>query len=155
QGDATAQYNLGFMYAKGEGVPKDDAEAVKWYRKAADQGLADAQYNLGVMYAVGKGVPKDDAEAVKWYRKAADQGLAGAQYNLGLMYRYGMDVPKDAAEAYAWYNLAAVSGGGDSFYRKQRDEIEKTMSPGNLVKARARANELKKLIEERRVAKGR
>ena len=47
QGDATAQYDLGLMYAKGQGVPQDYAEAVKWFRKAADQGDASAQYNLG------------------------------------------------------------------------------------------------------------
>ena len=68
QGDAIAQYNLGLMYAYGEGVPEDDAEAVRWYRLAADQGHAGAQYNLGVMYANGRGVPEDDAEAVRWYR---------------------------------------------------------------------------------------
>ena len=67
-------------------MPQDYAEAVKWYRKAADQGDAAAQFNLGVMYATGQGVPQDYAEAVKWYRKAAEQGHAGAQYNLGVMY---------------------------------------------------------------------
>ena len=76
QGDATAQFNLGFMYANGEGVPKDAAEAVRWYRLAAEQGLAIAQFNLGNMYANGRGVLKDDAEAVRWYRLAAEQGLA-------------------------------------------------------------------------------
>ena len=39
-GMAEAQYVLGIMYDNGEGVPENDAEAVKWYRKAADQGLA-------------------------------------------------------------------------------------------------------------------
>ena len=57
----------------GMGCPKDYAEAVKWYRKAAEQGDAEAQFNLGLMYADGEGVPKDYAEAVKWYRKAAEQ----------------------------------------------------------------------------------
>src|SRR5512137_2931812 len=83
--DAESQCNLGFIYAKGEGVPKDAAEAVKWFRKAAEQELASAQYNLGLMYAKGEGVPKDAAEAVKWFRGAAEQGLASAQYNLGLI----------------------------------------------------------------------
>jgi TPR repeat protein len=50
-GDAKAQSKLGEMYASGEGVPEDDTEAVKWYRRAADQGFWLAQYNLGVMYA--------------------------------------------------------------------------------------------------------
>ena len=42
------------MYANGQGVPQDYAEAVKWYRLAADQGDADAQSYLGVMYAKGR-----------------------------------------------------------------------------------------------------
>ena len=54
-------------------MAKDQAEAVKWYRKAAEQNLAKAQYNLGVCYAHGEGVVKDQVEAVKWYRKAAEQ----------------------------------------------------------------------------------
>ena len=78
-----AQYNLGIMYYNGQGVPQDYAEAVKWYRLAADQGDAYAQYNLGVMYDNGEGVPQDYKEAVKWYRLAAEQGHAKAQYNLG------------------------------------------------------------------------
>ena len=84
QGDADAQFILGYMYNKGEGVAENDAEAVKWYRKAADQGYAEAQNNLGAMYDKGYGVAENDAEAAKWYRKAADQGHADAQYNLGL-----------------------------------------------------------------------
>jgi uncharacterized protein len=110
EGDAEAQYNLGRMYARGEGVPKDPAEAVKWYRKAADQGQASAQINLGKMYANGEGVPKDASEAVKWYRKAAEQGIDTAQYGLGLMYALGEGVPKDYVEAYRWANLAAGAG---------------------------------------------
>ena len=49
QGDADAQYNLGDMYARGDGVPEDDAEAVKWLRLAAEQGHADAQFSLDIM----------------------------------------------------------------------------------------------------------
>ena len=70
------------LYA-GKGVAKDQAEAVKWFRKAAEQNYAQAQYNLGVCYTHGEGVAKDPVEAVKWYRKAAEQNLAKAQYNLG------------------------------------------------------------------------
>ncbi|MCP4827986.1 MAG: sel1 repeat family protein, partial [Proteobacteria bacterium] len=51
------------MYNKSLGVSEDYAEAVKWYRLAADQGYADAQCNLGVMYDNGQGVPQDYAEA--------------------------------------------------------------------------------------------
>ena len=63
-----AQFNLGITYASGRGVIEDEAEAVKWYRLAAEQGYANAQYSLGNMYASGRGVIEDEAEAVKWYR---------------------------------------------------------------------------------------
>ena len=72
QRNADAQSYLGDMYDRGQGVPEDDAEAVRWYRLAAEQGLASAQLNLGVMHARGEGVPEDDAEAVRWYRLAAE-----------------------------------------------------------------------------------
>ena len=110
QGNANAQVILGLKYDTGEGVPQDDAEAVRWWRLAADQGVAEAQYNLGVRYATGRGVPQDDAEAVRWYRLAADQGFASAQYTLGLMYANGEGVPQDDAEAVRWYRLAADQG---------------------------------------------
>jgi uncharacterized protein len=110
QGNAFAQYSLGFMYDNGEGVPENDAEAVRWYRLAADQGDADAQLNLGVMYDDGEGVPENNAEAVRWYRLAADQGDADAQLNLGVMYDDGEGVPENNAEAVRWYRLAADQG---------------------------------------------
>ena len=59
QGNADAQFNLGVMYDKGQGVPQDYKTAVKWYSLAAEQGLAAAQYNLGFMYYNGKGVPQN------------------------------------------------------------------------------------------------
>ena len=67
------------MYSDGKGVPQDYDEAVKWYRKAADQGLAEAQFDLGLIYQKGQSVAQDYGEAVMWYRKAAAQGDAKAQ----------------------------------------------------------------------------
>ena len=66
QGDADAQYHLGVIYVGDQGVPQDDAEAVRWERLAAEQGDARAQSHLGNMYHYGEGVPQDDAEAVRW-----------------------------------------------------------------------------------------
>ena len=63
------------MYANGRGVRQDDAQAVQWYRKAAEQGYAQAQFNLGNMYVDGRGARQDYAQAVHWYRKAAEQGI--------------------------------------------------------------------------------
>jgi len=82
QGDADAQFDLGYMYFVSKGVPENDAEAIKWWRKAAEQGHADAQYELGVAYANGWGVPEDKAEALKWWRKAAEQGHKNAKIYL-------------------------------------------------------------------------
>ena len=112
QGNAEAQFYLGFYYEQGVGVgvTKDLAEAAKWYRKAAEQGHAIAQYNLGVFYAQGAGVTKDLAEAVKWFRKAAEQGYARAQDNLGVCYYSGAGVTKDLAEAVKWIRKAAEQG---------------------------------------------
>ena len=74
QGDPIAEYNLGFMYYRGQGVDQNYKETVKWYRKAAEQGFAIAQNNLGSMYYDGTGVSRDYKEAEKWFRKSADQG---------------------------------------------------------------------------------
>jgi tetratricopeptide (TPR) repeat protein len=109
-GDAQAQFNLGYSYDTGQGVEKDEVEAVKWYREAADQNYVDAQCNLGSHYYSGIGVAKDYAEAAKWFRKAADQNNAIAQYNLGLCYSNGHGVAEDWVEAAKWFQLAADNG---------------------------------------------
>ena len=79
-GNAKAQYNLGQWYCDGDHwVHKDKGLAVKWFRKAAEQGDAPAQCRLGWCYEIGEGVETNAAEAVKWYRKAAEQGHAEAK----------------------------------------------------------------------------
>src|SRR5579883_3511133 len=75
QGDAYAQAELGFMYAKGRGVAQDYGQAAQWFRKAADKGDAFAQANLGLLYATGQGVARDYAAAASWYRKAAEKAM--------------------------------------------------------------------------------
>ena len=109
-GDAFAQFSLGFIYANGEGVAENDAEAVKWYRLAAEQGNVFGQFSLGFMYVNGEGVTKNEVEAVKWYRLAAEQGYAKAQADLGIMYAKGDGVPQDDVQAYKWVTLAATQG---------------------------------------------
>ena len=58
---------------------QDDEEALRWFRRAAEEGHADAQYNLGYMYLNDRGVRRNLVEAVRWYRLAAEQGHADAQ----------------------------------------------------------------------------
>ena len=81
QGNASAQYNLGMMYANGQGVTQDYAEAVNWYRKAAEQGDDSAQSNLGLMYVMGKGVTQDNVYAHMWWNIAASNGIEKAEKN--------------------------------------------------------------------------
>jgi tetratricopeptide (TPR) repeat protein len=82
-------------------------EAVKWYRKAAEQGVAKAQFNLGWMYDNGEGfLPEDKVKAAKWYRKAVEQGSGNSAFNLGMMYETGEGVTQDYAEALKWFRKA-------------------------------------------------
>ena len=83
QGHAAVQAILGYMYTTGNGVPKDDAKEVYWYRKAAEQGVAQAQGNLGAMYHNGVGVPEDYVQAYAWSSIAAAQGRGMAKENKG------------------------------------------------------------------------
>lgn len=103
----------GFMKLAGgetREAPKDDQQAVAWYRKTAEQGDAHAQYILGLMYFDGRGVARDDQQAEAWYRKAAEQGYSSAQVNLGLMHVSGRGVAKDDQQAVAWLRKAADQG---------------------------------------------
>ena len=115
-GDATAQNDLGCAYSKGQGVEQDFAEAIKWWRKAADLDLPGAALNLGLAYLSGQGVPQDYTEAARWNRKAAEQGLAGAEHNLGNAYFKGQGVPQNYVEAVKWYRRAAYQGLAASQY---------------------------------------
>ena len=132
------------MYGKGQDVTQDYAEAVKWFRKAAEQGVAAAQFNLGIMYDNGLGVTQDYAEAVKWFRKAAEQGYAKAQYNLGVMYDNGEGVPQDDAHAYMWLKLAVSRlppGEGRDIAVKNRDIAAMGMTTAQLFESHKLARE--------------
>ncbi len=110
QGDATAQYALGWLYEEGVGVAKDLAGAARWYGKAAAQDHARAQLRLGLMHAKGRGVGQDFARALRWFLGAALQGDAAGQNNVGWMYYDGLGVPTDDREAALWFRRAAEQG---------------------------------------------
>ena len=93
---------------------KDYAEAVKWFRQAAEQGNAYAQSRLGRCYYDGEGVTQNYEEAVKWFRLAAEQGNAFAQRNLGYCYHKGLGVTKNQVEAVKWNRVAAEQGDADA-----------------------------------------
>ena len=123
------------MYDNGDGVAEDDAEAVKWFRLAAEQGLANAQHNLGVMYDNGEGVPQDVAA----FRLAADQGFAEAQVSLSFIYANGIGVPQDLVLAHLWSNLAATHGQAGG--AENRDLFATLMTPDQIAEAQRLARE--------------
>jgi TPR repeat protein len=106
-GDVNAQVHLGVIYLTGDGVAKNDTEAVKWLRKAADQDSPLAERYLAEMYFKGRGVPADDEEAAKWLRMAAEQNDAQSQYNLAVLYTQGRGVIRNMKEAMNWMRKAA------------------------------------------------
>lgn len=133
QGDATAQAQLGFAYAKGDGVLHDSKAALSWWQKAAEQGEMSAQVQLGILYAKGEGVSQDYEEAAKWYRKAAEQGDVSSQNLLGVLYSLGKGVPYDCVKSYFWLSLAARQkhdiiairdAVGSDLSTAQREEVE-------------------------------
>lgn len=99
-----SQATLGFLYLNGKDVLADDQMALKWYRKAADQGNANAQFGVGFMYAVGRGVAMDLSESRKWYQRAADQGNAAGQAGLGISL---LNANPDDQTGMAWLRKAS------------------------------------------------
>ena len=72
------------MYQLGEGVPKDPAEAAKWFRKAAEQGEPHSEGNLAEQYVSGNGVPQDFVQAYLWYSLAVARGAADMERQLAV-----------------------------------------------------------------------
>ena len=98
-GHATAQNNLGFLYANGLGVPKDVEEAYKWYYLAAEQNECCALTNLGDFYKNGTVVEMDKAKAIEYYIRAAELGYDMAQVKLGVAYINGEGTEPDHEKA--------------------------------------------------------
>ena len=109
-----AQFNIGRMYARGEGVPQNYAEAVRWYRMAADQGNAHSavQPRRDVLPRPGRTSELCRGGALVSHGRRP--GRAEAQSNLGVMYVLGQGVPQNYAEAVRWFRLAAAQGNANA-----------------------------------------
>ena len=114
EGDAEAKYQLAQSYMT-EGNKQE--YALKWFRRAAEEGHAAAQFVIGSLYLEGfrgdnntEFLKQDYQEALKWFLKAAEQGESEAQYHLGEMYAMGKGVEKDETQAIEWYFKAAKQG---------------------------------------------
>lgn len=103
-----AQFALGTMHERGEGMKQDHNLAFHWYLKAATTGHMGAQFNLGLMYMQGRGKPRNIDEALRWYRASASQGYPPALVNLGAAYLDGLGMDRNAAAGLALLKLAAL-----------------------------------------------
>ena len=136
-GDSEAQYFLGHLYAKGQGVAQDHDAALTWFRSAATGGDAYGQFALGYVYEHGQGVERDLSVAARWYRAAAEQGNLAAQNNIGLMCEQGRGMPRDYVQAYFWYARAATGAGRDRD-RAARNlvQVSRKMAPAEIAAAK-------------------
>jgi TPR repeat protein len=121
-GDPIAMFELGLIFLTsdgGSGFPQDDAEALKWFRKASEAGVAKADRYIGLLHEGGRaGVPRSQSEALRWYRSGAEKGDADALAKVAEAYergKYGLSA--DQAEAERWYRRAATAGSGFAMAR--------------------------------------
>jgi uncharacterized protein len=105
--DVKAQYNLGLMYASGDGVAYDATKAASYFKMAADQGYREAQYTLAVMIFNKELENLDYLQAIQWYQAAAKQGHLKSQENLGILFYRGDAIDQDINSSLYWFQLAA------------------------------------------------
>ncbi len=117
EGDIQAQYALGMAYAKGEGLPVLDTQAVYWIKKASDAGLADALVRMGELLLDGEGVERDPAEALRLFSTAARAGDVRGEYARGICCLYGYGLMKDPEMAVRYLKAAADRGYPQAQYR--------------------------------------
>jgi hypothetical protein len=142
QGNIEAQFALAQAYDHGRDVPKDKAEAVRWYRLAALQGDMFAQNALGDNYWEGMGVQKDDRESVRWWRFAAGKGFSPAQHSLGkILSGGGQGVRPDKVQAYMWLALSAAQG--DHEAGRQGDILSRQLTRVEIMNAKQLINQWK------------
>ena len=109
---------IGRCYETGDGVGKDLAEAVKWYRMAAEEGHVQAALELSKCYTFGFGVRKNRVTSSKWLRRAAEGGHVSAMMLLAHRYQRETvgDVDYNPREAVKWFRKAAEQGNAEAMY---------------------------------------
>ncbi|HEV8600237.1 MAG TPA: serine/threonine-protein kinase [Gemmatimonadales bacterium] len=132
-GNVVAQRRLAGLYDRSQ-VPGHDAEAVTWYRKAADAGDLPSLLRLGQLLHLGKGVPQNELDATAKIKTAAEADYVPAWTILAQRYEQGLGVRKSDKDASYWYRRAAEKGDvaaqakvGDMYARGKgfdKDEVE-------------------------------
>jgi len=117
-GDAVAQMHVARLYQSGAlGVTRDQAQALTWYLKSANQGNLDAEASLASMYKTGVGTAKDENQADLWsgrafaqIKRAAESGDAAAMGQLAVAFETGFGTQSDPAQFLVWERKAAEAG---------------------------------------------
>lgn len=124
-GYAPAQYEVGYAYALGFGVEKNEKNAFLWYMKAAQQGHVTAQRNVGQRYSSGQGTEKDLVQARYWYQKAVEGEDTSAMFLLGQMYESGIGGKQHLGKALELYKQAKEKGSkeADNAYARLTSEM--------------------------------
>ena len=139
RGTSAAHYELGLMHEYGRGVTKDDAAAIYWYEKAANQRFPDALYRLAILHDNGWGVSSDKEKALLLYKSAAEKGHVLAQHDVAVMYLHGTGTAKSLLQAYKWMKIAVLSG--NPLMPKHLSKITKEMSHDEIAVAEYLAQE--------------
>lgn len=132
--DAMSQ--LGEIYFMGLGVPRDEKQALSWYKKAADAGDPQALYELGLMSETGVSTTLDFAQAVKYYQAAADKNNEKAMLALARMYQYGLGVTKDPKISAQYYQQLAARQNAYAQYQLGNYYLEGTAGERSAAKAK-------------------
>ena len=109
-GHAGAQFAIGAMYMEGKGLPKDEQQAVQWFKLAAEQDHRLALQQLAWAYGTGSGVKSDGAESRRWFLRAAAAGDGTSQFMAGDMLLKGIGGPVDQQTGIYWLTKAASNG---------------------------------------------
>jgi TPR repeat protein len=113
-GDPQAQVNLGYLYARGQGVAADQKEALRLYLLSADQGDGEGMNAVGYKYLFGTGIAKDAKRAVYWFCLAVSKGNPRGMNNLAVVLNAGQDFKRDEAEARNLWEQSANLGHANS-----------------------------------------
>lgn len=110
-GKARDQYALGEMYLKGRGTPRNPAEALSWFLKAAKQGHTRAAFKAGaILIEGGEGVKPSPKQGIKLLTYSAESGYIPAQYELGMAYATGKAGRRNMSQALQWLGKAKLNG---------------------------------------------
>ncbi|MFD2236150.1 peptidoglycan-binding protein [Aureimonas populi] len=130
-GFAPAQYSLGTLFEKGNGVDRNATAARDWYTLAAEAGNVRAMHNLAVLYATGIDGRSEPETAARWFVEAAERGMRDSQYNLGILHARGAGVAQDLGQSYKWFQIVGRAGDADALAKAQ--EVAKALNGEELA----------------------